>query len=192
MVAKSCSCLEHLSLRQCDASHLTFISLAQNCHFVASLNIAGVTYLTDEILDNLARNMPLLKDIDVSWNSSLTDDGICSLLECCLKLNRAVFCGLKRITSQPFLGIIGDLGRWRLLEELWRYSRRSHSDSPPRGKVALKACDSVGEYLAEKFDILPVQVVQGGGTVPAITQITIHWLSTVMYFMGSDLHPFNT
>ncbi|XP_068711502.1 uncharacterized protein [Montipora foliosa] len=141
MMANSCSSLQYLSLRQCAASHLTLSALAQNCHLISSLDIAGVNSLTDEGLGNLARNMPHLRDIDASWNSSLSDNGIFTLLESCVELNRAVLCGLKGITSQPFLAIIGDLGRWCLLEELWRLNRRSQSGADPKGKVTLKTCD---------------------------------------------------
>ena len=142
ITAKNCSSLRHLSLRQCAAPHLTLFALAANCHLISSLNIAGVNSLTDAALSNLAQNMPLLTEIDASWNSGLSDIGISALLEFCTQLNKAVLCGLKCITSQPFLAIIGDLGRWGLLEELWRYNRRSKS-SVPNGKVALKSCDSV-------------------------------------------------
>lgn len=142
IIANSCSSLQHLSLRQCAASHLTLNTLAANCHLISMLNIAGVSSLNDTTLSNLAKNMPLLREIDASWNSSLSDIGVSALLEFCTQLNKAVLCGLKRITSQPFLAIIGDLGRWCLLEELWRYSRGSQGGAP-KGKVALKTCNSV-------------------------------------------------
>ena len=142
ITAKNCPTLRHLSLRQCSASHLTLAALAANCHLISYLNIAGINSLTDAALSNLAKNMPLLREIDASWNSSLSDIGISALLEFCTQLNKAVLCGLKCITSQPFLAIIGDLGRWRLLEELWKCNRRSKS-AVPNGKVALKSCVSV-------------------------------------------------
>ena len=111
-------------------------------------NIAGIDNLTDAELGRLAENMPLLREIDASWNSSLSDTGISALLRCCNKLKKVVLCGLKLITSQPFLGIIGDLKRWQLLEELWWYGKRRQTSSS-QGKVALKTCDSVSSELQE-------------------------------------------
>lgn len=150
IIAKNCPSLQRLGLRQCSASNLTLGTLAANCHLIASLNIAGVESLTDTTLGTLAENMPLLREIDVSWNSSLSDTGISALLACCTKLNKAVLCGLKRITSQPFLAIIGDLGRWGLLQELWMHNRRSMGGIP-KGKVALKSCDSVRRGFKIRF-----------------------------------------
>ena len=154
IITKSCPSLQHLGLRQCAASKLTLNTLADNCHLVSSLNIAGIDSLTDAALGSLAENMPLLRDIDASWNSSLSDTGISALLRCCNKLKKVVLCGLKLITSQPFLGIIGDLKRWQLLEELWRYSRNRLQTSSSQGKVALKTCDSVSSILIYNTDIL--------------------------------------
>ena len=145
IIANSCPSLQHLGLRQCAASHLTLNALVAKCHLISSLNIAGVESLTDTALSSMAENMPLLREIDASWNSSLSDIGISALLECCTRLNKAVLCGLKRITSQPFLAIIGDLGRWYLLEQLCKYNRRSPS-SVSEGKLAVKVCDSVSYY----------------------------------------------
>ena len=152
IIASSCCSLQHLGLRQCAASKLTLSTLADNCHLVSSLNIAGIDNLTDAALSSLAENMPMLRDIDASWNSSLSDTGISALLRCCSKLKKVVLCGLKLITSQPFLGIIGDLKRWQLLEELWRYNRRLQTSSS-QGKVALKSCDSVSSYVNYKTNI---------------------------------------
>jgi len=146
IIAKSSCSLQHLGLRQCAASKLTLNTLANNCHLVSSLNIAGIDNLTDAALGSLAENIPLLTEIDASWNSSLCDTGISALLRCCNKLKKVVLCGLKLITSQPFLGIIGDLKRWQLLEELWRCSRRPQTSSS-QGKVALKTCDLVSSEL---------------------------------------------
>lgn len=146
IMANCCRSLQHLGLRQCAASKLTLNTLADNCHLVSSLNIAGIDNLNDAALGSLAENMPLLKEIDVSWNSSLSDTGISALLRCCNKLKKVVLCGLKLITSQPFVGIIGDLKRWHLLEELWRYSRRLQTKSS-QGKISLKTCDSVSSEL---------------------------------------------
>ena len=145
-IAKSCCSLQHLGLRQCAASKLTLNTLAHNCHLVSSLDIAGIDNLTDAALGRLAENMPLLREIDASWNSSLSDTGISTLLRCCNKLKKVVLCGLNFITSQPFLGIIGDLKRWRLLEELWRCSTRPQTSSS-QAKVALKTCDLVSPEL---------------------------------------------
>ena len=147
-MAKSCHSLQHLGLRQCAASKLTLSTLADKCHLVSWLNIAGIDNLTDAELGRLAENMPLLREIDASWNSSLSDTGISALLRCCNKLKKVVLCGLKLITSQPFLGIIGDLKRWQLLEELWWYGKRRQTSSS-QGKVALKTCDSVSSELQE-------------------------------------------
>lgn len=141
-MANSCRSLQQLGLRQCAASKLTITTLANNCYRIACLNIAGIDSFTDSALSKLAKNMPILREIDASWNSRLSDDGIKVLLQCCIKLKKVVLCGLKLITSQPFLGIIGDLKRWRLLEELWRYNKRFQSVLP-QGKVSLKACDPV-------------------------------------------------
>ena len=148
IIAKSCRSLQHLGLRQCAASRLTLKTLADNCHLVSSLNIAGIDNLTDAALGSLAENMPLLREVDASWNSILSDTGISTLLRCCNKLKKVVLCGLKLITSQPFLGIIGDLKRWQLLEELWLYGKRRQTSSS-QGKVALKTCDSVSSELQE-------------------------------------------
>ena len=142
IIANRCPSLQHLSLRQCSASTLTLDALAANCHHISCLNIAGVDGLTDVSLGSMAENMPLLKEIDVSWNSSLSDVGVIVLLQCCTKLNKAVLCGLKRITSKPFLAIIGDLGQWFLLEELCRSNRRPLRNVS-EGKLALKFCDTV-------------------------------------------------
>ena len=146
VIAKSCCSLQHLGLRQCAASKLTLNTLANNCHLASSLNIAGIDNLTDAALGSLVENMPLLREIDASWNSSLSNTGISALLRCCNKLKKVVLCGLKLITSQPFLGIIGDLKRWQLLEELWRCSRRPQTSSS-QGKVALKTCNSVSPEI---------------------------------------------
>lgn len=145
-VAKSCRSLQRLGLRQCAASKLTITSLGKNCHHISCLNIAGIDSFTDDALSSLAENMPLLREIDASWNSRLSDNGIKTLLQSCVKLKKAVLSGLKLITSQPFLEIIGNLSSWRLLEELWRYNRKFQSVLP-QGKVSLKACDAVSDSL---------------------------------------------
>ena len=102
--------------------------------------------LTDIVLGSLAEGMPLLIEIDASWNSSLSDKGISALLRCCNKLKKVILCGLKLITSQPFLGIIGDLRRWHLLDELWRHNRRFRT-SISQGRLALKSCNSVSSKV---------------------------------------------
>lgn len=140
-VAKSCRSLQRLGLRQCAASKLTITSLGKNCHHISCLNIAGIDSFTDDALSSLAENMPLLREIDASWNSRLSDNGVKTLLQSCVKLKKAVLSGLKLITSQPFLEIMGDLSCWRLLEELWRYNRKFQGVLP-QGKVSLKACDA--------------------------------------------------
>lgn len=61
------------------------------------LDIVGVNSLIDEGFGNLVRNMLYLRDIDMSWNLSLLDNGIFILLESCVELNRVVLCGLKGI-----------------------------------------------------------------------------------------------
>lgn len=142
IIANSCCSVHHLGLRQCAASWHTLNTLAESCHLVTSLNIAGLDGLTDTVLGSLAEGMPLLTEIDASWNSSLSDKGISGLLRCCNKLKKVVLCGLKLITSQPFLGIIGDLRRWHLLDELWRHNRRFQT-SISQGKLAFKSCNSV-------------------------------------------------
>ena len=147
IIANSCPSLQHLSLRQCSASTFTLDALAANGRHMSYLNIAGIDGLTDVALGSMAENMPLLNEIDVSWNSSLSDVGVIALLQCCTKLKKAVLCGLKRITSQPFLAIIGDLGQWFLLEELCRSNRRPLRNVS-EGKLVLKFCDTVSSYCS--------------------------------------------
>ena len=142
ITVNACRSIQHLGLRQCAASKCTISTLADSCHLLSSLNIAGIDNFTDTALSSLAEGMPLLAEIDASWNSSLSDKGISALLRCCHRLKKVVLCGLKLITSQPFLGIIGDLRRWHLMEELWRYNRRFQM-----GKVALRSCDFVSSVL---------------------------------------------
>ena len=146
-VASSCSALQLLGMRQCSVGQDTLYSLATTCHFMTSLNIAGIDTLTDKMLGSLARNMPLLMEVDVSWNSSLTDSGIAALLLHCCKLKEAVLNGLKFITSTPFLSIIADLQRWHLLEELWKNQKKPRSVAS-KGRVAFKVCNLV------RFDLI--------------------------------------
>lgn len=76
IIASSCHALQYLGVRQCSASRRTLTTLADCCHLVSSLNIAGIDDLTDTALSGLAEGMPLLTEIDASWNSSLSDKGI--------------------------------------------------------------------------------------------------------------------
>ena len=144
-VAASCRNLRHLGLRQCAAAENTLNSLAACCHFMTSLNIAGMDHLDDDIVVALATNMPLLVDADLSWNSSLTDNAIQALLLHCTRLRETVLSGLKLITSRPFLGIICDLGRWHLVQDVLMYRKRraSQHGHPP---IYLKSCDVVSPF----------------------------------------------
>ena len=61
----------------------------------------------------MVRNLPHLRRVDLSWNSSLTDDAITVLCRSCPGLREVTISGLKRITSKPFLPIITDVETWR-------------------------------------------------------------------------------
>ena len=145
-MANSCRSLQRLGLRQCAASKPTITALGKNCHNISCLNIAGIDSFTDDALSSLAKNMPLLREIDASWNSCLSDNDIKALMQSCVKLKKAVLNGLKLITSHPFLGIVGDLNCWSLLQELWRYNKKFQSVLP-QGKVSLEPCDTVSDSL---------------------------------------------
>ena len=74
-IARSCPKLNNLGLRQCAAKSSTFSLLSTNCQFIKTLNIAGVERFNDAQLIVLAKNLVSLVEVDLSWNSSLSDAG---------------------------------------------------------------------------------------------------------------------
>ena len=65
----------------------------------------------------MVKSLPRLRLIDLSWNSSLTDESILGLFNSCPCLHEVTIAGLKRITSKPFLPIISGLAKWRRRRE---------------------------------------------------------------------------
>ncbi|XP_022106600.1 uncharacterized protein LOC110987806 isoform X2 [Acanthaster planci] len=70
-IAKHCTALETLTLRQCSMPANTLMSLAWNCTGLVFLNMSGVENLTDGVAQAMMPNLRHLKNLDISWNSEL-------------------------------------------------------------------------------------------------------------------------
>ena len=90
-MASSCPKLNYLGLRQCLAKSSTFGLLATNCQYIKSLNIAGVERLSDNQLVILSKNLVSLVEVDLSWNSCLSDVGYLFALKSCFFLDFTAF-----------------------------------------------------------------------------------------------------
>ncbi|XP_070538474.1 uncharacterized protein [Ptychodera flava] len=117
-VVESCTSLKSLSIRQCPTSDETLLCLADNCTKLTDLNLCGVGDIEDEVVVAIARQLSLLEKIDLSWNPNLTDVAISTLLLSCTLLKEAILCGLKCISSKPFLPIVADYPRWKRCKSL--------------------------------------------------------------------------
>ncbi|CAG2186128.1 unnamed protein product [Mytilus edulis] len=113
--------LKKLSFRHCPASTMTLALMAENFKQLQNLNICSVDSITDASMVYLAENLPLLQEIDASWNSGLSDVSVKALLRSCIYLKKAVLSGIKFLTSAPYLPIISDLQKFRRCQALLRF-----------------------------------------------------------------------
>jgi F-box and leucine-rich repeat protein GRR1 len=93
MVQKSqtsqlCPILHKLSIRRCipTITDLSIIAIANNCHFIESLE-DDVSQLTDASILALANNCPELRNLDISSCRNFSETAIVKLLEKCAKLH---------------------------------------------------------------------------------------------------------
>ncbi|CAC5357286.1 unnamed protein product [Mytilus coruscus] len=115
------STLKKLSFRHCPATPMTLALMAENFKQLQNLNICSVDSITDSSVVYLVENLPLLREIDISWNSGLSDVCVKALLRSCIHLKKAVLSGIKFLTSAPFLPIISDLQKFRRCQALLRF-----------------------------------------------------------------------
>lgn len=120
-LCRKSSSLTKLSFRHCPATSLTLSLMAENLKQLQSLNICSVDSITDASVVYLVENLPLLQEIDIGWNSGLSDVCVKALLRSCIYLKKAVLSGLKYLTSAPFLPIISDLQKFRRCQALLRF-----------------------------------------------------------------------
>ena len=72
LIASHCTNLHSLALRQCITSAQCLHLLAAHCTKITRLNLLGVQCLTDSLLLSLALRLRALIDLDVSWNSGMS------------------------------------------------------------------------------------------------------------------------
>ncbi|XP_033624603.1 uncharacterized protein LOC117288031 [Asterias rubens] len=117
-IAKHCASLETLTLRQCPTTPSTLMSLAWNCQGLSTLNMSGVESLTDGVVQAMMPSLRLMKKLDMSWNSELTDVAVSCVMSCCPLMVELFLMGLKRITEKPFMPLISELSRWQRCKKL--------------------------------------------------------------------------
>lgn len=83
-----------------------------------SLYVSG---LNDSVCIPLVKALSNLRIIDLSWNSSLTDDSLVKLFHSCQFIQEVTVAGLKRISSKPFLSIISGLVKWQQVRSVIKH-----------------------------------------------------------------------
>ena len=91
--------------------------------------------LNDSSCQSMCKSLPYLRKLDMSWNSSLTDEALFSLFHSCPLLIDVKVAGLKRITAKPFLPIISELSRWRIVRERIRNRLQMQMGNINRGRL---------------------------------------------------------
>ncbi|XP_064645007.1 uncharacterized protein LOC135498609 [Lineus longissimus] len=123
LVAKMCTLLKKLELRQCAVTDKTLELLGSQCPLLEKLNLSNVD-ITDDGVIRLAQRLSLLKNLDISWNQALTDDSVDAILTNCPLMDSLCLVGLKRLTSKPFLPIIANFNQWQRCQALLHLKQR--------------------------------------------------------------------
>jgi hypothetical protein len=77
--------ITQLGISQCDVSDVGIIALVKKCHKITYLNLSMCTDITNESIIEVARNCPLLKELDIRC-CNITDISIIELSKNCPKL----------------------------------------------------------------------------------------------------------
>ncbi|KAK6185484.1 hypothetical protein SNE40_007706 [Patella caerulea] len=109
----SCSALQNLNLHHCSITEKPLFGMAEKCRNICTLSLSSIKGISDQAVIELAKNPCLLEEIDISWNTDITDVGIEALFKYSKKLKIGIFSGNKRITSQPMYCLVTDLEAWR-------------------------------------------------------------------------------
>ncbi|XP_074649241.1 uncharacterized protein LOC141904540 [Tubulanus polymorphus] len=104
---KSCHNLRVLILHQCEVTIQVLDSMSLNCPALTKLSLFMVREINDSAVVTLVERLNCLEDIDLSWNDKLTDVSLEAILVKCIKLKQLCIAGLKLITSNPLMPIIG-------------------------------------------------------------------------------------
>ena len=80
-----------------------------------------ISGLNDSVCIPLVKTLSNLRIIDLSWNSSLTDDSLVNLFHSCQFIQEVTVAGLKRISSKPFLSIISGLVKWQQVRSVIKH-----------------------------------------------------------------------
>jgi len=78
--------LKVIGLWKCHVSNLTLTALGENCHDIRELNLSGNRDITDEGLGALAEGCPLIEKLNLSECSEITDEGIKTIANFCTSL----------------------------------------------------------------------------------------------------------
>lgn len=104
MFIESGKALDYLKLRHLPISERCLYALANSCVNLTQLNLSNVNMCDSHALA-ISLRCRLLRMLDISWNSALTDVG-CSAVLSHLHLEQVDMSGIKQISSHPFLPII--------------------------------------------------------------------------------------
>ena len=125
---RNCKQLKKLQLRTINIGPETLDAIAQ--HAPLRLEFLGLessgSFLCDDHFPGFAQAFPLIRDINLSWNISIGDDAICSILTSCLSLEVLTLAGVKRITVNPFMPLVNILiAKPHSKTRLWCLSREA-------------------------------------------------------------------
>jgi len=101
--------VRELSLHGCaslsSAALLQFIVAAgARSESFRSVNLCGLSHLTDVSLVAISRHAPALTDLDVSFCRRVTDAGLGQMADACIRLSRLVLWGCTQLTGTFFNG----------------------------------------------------------------------------------------
>ncbi|XP_074641393.1 uncharacterized protein LOC141899137 [Tubulanus polymorphus] len=112
-VTGSCHNLRELFLDTTNVTIQVIDSISLNCLALTKLSLNMAREIDDNAVVTLVERLNCLRDLDLSWNANLTDVSLEAILVNCIYLEKLYVAGLKLITSNPLMPIIGDVDAWK-------------------------------------------------------------------------------